>query len=125
MDMSQQQDLELLEFLCELARDCRKHLNQAHRLLDKLDMKLNAWTMQLRPKKLSLLAAAAVILRQGKNPMNARELVTAIEAAGLWQRRNGKTPDATLASKINTEIRDKGSKARFKRTAPGCWKAAK
>ena len=50
---------------------------------------------------------------------------TAAWPCGLWKRGAGLTPEATLSSKIMTEIRDKGKDARFKKVKPGHWVGVK
>ena len=69
--------------------------------------------------KLSALDAAAKVLGEKKEPMNSKEMVTAMEAKGYWKSPGGKTPHATLYSAILREITTKGSDARFKKTQRG------
>src|ERR1700761_7354997 len=60
------------------------------------------------PKKLSAIDAAAQVLAGSKQPMNAREMITAMGEKGLWTSPGGKTPHATLYSAILREIGTKG-----------------
>jgi hypothetical protein len=48
--------------------------------------------------------------------MRAREILTLIESRELYNRSRGKTPWATIASKLATET------AIFKRVAPGLYR---
>jgi hypothetical protein len=72
-----------------------------------------------KPKKLSALDAAAQVLAASKEPMNAKEMIEAMAAKGLWTSPGGKTPHATLYSAILREIGAKGKEARFKKTDRG------
>ena len=74
-------------------------------------------------KKLSALDAAAQVLAASKEPMNAKELIDAMAAKGLWTSPGGATPHATLYSAITREIGAKGKEARFKKTDRGHFAA--
>ncbi len=76
-----------------------------------------------KPKKLSALDAAAQVLAASKEPMNAKEMIDAMAAKGLWTSPGGKTPHATLYSAILREIGAKGKEARFKKTDRGHFTA--
>jgi hypothetical protein len=69
--------------------------------------------------KMSLKDAAVEVLRQAKQPLSAKELVAAAIEKGLWTPGEGKTPEATLAAAIYTEINKKGSAARFQKAEAG------
>lgn len=77
-----------------------------------------------KPKTLSALDAAAQVLAASKEPMNAKEMIEAMAAKGLWSSPGGKTPHATLYSAILREIGTKGKEARFKKTDRGHFTAA-
>jgi hypothetical protein len=77
-----------------------------------------------KPKKLSALDAAAQVLAASKEPMNAKGMIEAMAAKGLWTSPGGKTPHATLYSAILREIGTKGKEARFKKTDRGHFTAA-
>jgi hypothetical protein len=77
-----------------------------------------------KPKKLSALDAAAQVLAASKEPMNAKEMIEAMAAKGLWTSPGGKTPAATLYSAILREVNTKGKDARFKKTDRGHFTAA-
>jgi len=76
-----------------------------------------------KPKKLSALDAAAQVLAASKEPMNAKGMIEAMAAKGLWSSPGGKTPHATLYSAILREIGTKGKEARFKKTDRGHFTA--
>lgn len=72
-----------------------------------------------KEKKLSAIDAAAKVLAEAAEPMNAKEMVDAMEAKGYWKSPGGKTPHATLYSAIIREISVKGNAARFRKTERG------
>ncbi|HMO84627.1 MAG TPA: HTH domain-containing protein [Lacipirellulaceae bacterium] len=72
-----------------------------------------------KAKKLSAIDAAAKVLADAKGPMNAKEMIDAMAAKGLWKSPGGKTPHATLYSAILREINAKGKEVRFKKTERG------
>ena len=75
-------------------------------------------------KKVSCLDAAAGVLAESAEPMNAKQMIEAITAKGLWSSPGGKTPHATLYSAIIREIAAKGDDARFRKTERGKFAAA-
>src|SRR6476646_4086952 len=76
-----------------------------------------------KDKKVSAIDAAAQVLASSKEPMNAKELIEAMAAKGLWTSPGGKTPHATLFSAIIREISAKGKEARFAKTERGKFAA--
>lgn len=76
-----------------------------------------------KSKKLSALDAAAQVLAASKEPLNAKQMIDAMAAKGLWSSPGGKTPHATLYSAILREIGTKGKEARFKKTDRGHFAA--
>ncbi len=76
-----------------------------------------------KPKRMGVLDAAAKVLADSKEPMRASDMITAIEAKGLWKSPGGKTPEATLYAAIIREIAAKGTKARFKKHDRGVFVA--
>jgi len=74
---------------------------------------------EAKPKKMSGLDAAAKVLEESGQPMNAKEMIDAVEAKGYWKSPGGKTPHATLYSAIIREIKAKGSEARFRKADRG------
>ncbi len=76
-----------------------------------------------KDKKVSALDAAAQVLTGSKEPMNAKELIEAMAAQGLWSSPGGKTPHATLFSALIREINVKGKESRFVKTERGKFAA--
>ena len=74
--------------------------------------------------KMSALDAAAQVLAASKEPMNAKQMIEAMAAKGLWASPGGKTPHATLVSAIAREIASKGKDARFKKADRGKFASA-
>ena len=72
-----------------------------------------------KPKKLSALDAAAQVLAASKEPLNAKQMIDAMAAKGLWSSPGGKTPHATLYAAMLREINDKGKEARFTKVDRG------
>jgi hypothetical protein len=70
-------------------------------------------------KKMSALDAAAKVLEEAGEPMNAKDMIEAMAAEDYWKSPGGKTPHATLYSAILREIDAKGKDARFKKTDRG------
>ena len=70
-------------------------------------------------KKLSQIAAAALVLAEAPEPMGAKEMVEAMVTRGLWTSPGGKTPEATLYAAIMREINAKGTEARFAKADRG------
>jgi len=76
-----------------------------------------------RPKRMSALDAAAQVLASAHKPMRAGDIITEMEARGLWKSSGGKTPGATLYSSMIREIAARGPKSRFKKTDRGLFAA--
>ena len=72
-----------------------------------------------RAAKLSAIDAAAKVLGEKKEPMNAKGMIEAMSSKGYWTSPGGKTPHATLYSAILAEITKKGKESRFKKTDRG------
>jgi hypothetical protein len=77
-----------------------------------------AETSEAGEKRLSCVAAALKVLGESSEPMNAQELITAMEAKGYWTSPGGKTPHATLYSAILRDL-TKGDDSRFVKTERG------
>ena len=69
-------------------------------------------------KKLSCMAAALKVLAESAEPMNAKEMIDAMESKGYWTSPGGKTPHATLYSAILRELA-RGDESRFVKTERG------
>ena len=76
-----------------------------------------------RNNKLTCLEAAARVLAESDEPLNAKQMIEAITAKGYWSSPAGKTPHATLYSAIVREIAVKGGDARFRKTGRGQFAA--
>src|SRR6218665_2205165 len=70
-------------------------------------------------KSLSALDAAAQVLGSAAEPLNAKQLIQAMPAEGLWSSPGGKTPHATLFSALMREINTKGKESRFVKSERG------
>jgi hypothetical protein len=73
-------------------------------------------------KKLTMLDAAAEILKGVSHPMSAKELIVAMEDSGIWKSPAGKTPWNSLVAAISRD----GQKAnpRFQKTGKGLFALA-
>ncbi len=69
-------------------------------------------------KRLSCVAAALKVLGESSEPMNAQELINAMETKRYWTSPGGKTPHATLYSAILRDLA-KGDESRFVKTERG------
>ena len=67
---------------------------------------------------LSGLDAAALVLKEAKDPMTAKEVVAEIQRRNLAPKLGGKTPDATIYAAMLTEIKKKGEASRFAKNGP-------
>lgn len=72
--------------------------------------------------KMSGLDAAARVLAESPEPLNAKQIVEQAAAQGYWSS-NAATPHATIYSAIITEIAKKGADSRFKKTDRGLFTA--
>lgn len=73
--------------------------------------------------RVSGLGAALTVLQASKQPMKVGDLAEVAIKKGLWSPK-GKTPEATLASALYREIKDKGKQSRFKKAGPGLYAAS-
>ena len=69
--------------------------------------------------KLSAIDAAAKVLSEANEPLNAKQMIEAMATKGLWTSPGGATPWATLYSAILREIQVKGAESRFTKTERG------
>jgi hypothetical protein len=69
-----------------------------------------------KPKRVSLLDAAAMYLAESPTPLKCIDIIIGLEKFGIWKRGSGKTPEATLYAAVIREIAAKGREARFKKT---------
>ena len=75
--------------------------------------------------KLSALGAAAKVLAEAGEPMNARALIDAMATKGYWTSPAGKTPERTLYAAMLREINRKGKDSRFKKAERGRFELVK
>lgn len=68
--------------------------------------------------QLSILDAAARVLKETAEPMNCKQMVESMLSQKLWST-SGKTPAATLSSAIQREIAGKKTESRFRKTDRG------
>ena len=76
-------------------------------------------------KKMSALDAAAKVLGEAKEPLNAKTMIERMAAKKYWVSPGGKTPHATLYAAILREINDKGKDARFEKADRGLFRLTK
>jgi hypothetical protein len=74
--------------------------------------------------QMSGLDAAARVLEEAGQPMNAKAMVETMLAKGYWTTK-GATPASTIYAAIIREIAKKGGEARFRKTAKGQFERAK
>ncbi|MFA6717176.1 MAG: winged helix-turn-helix domain-containing protein [Victivallaceae bacterium] len=81
-----------------------------------------AATPEDKPKKLTMLDAAAEVLKGSSYPMSAKELIVAMEDTEIWKSPAGKTPHCTLSAAI---LRDSHKEnPRFQKTGKGMFALA-
>ena len=73
-----------------------------------------------RDKKISGLAAAALVLAEANGPMRCGDMVEKMLATGLW-KTGGKTPASTLHAALCREIATKGGESRFAKAGRGLF----
>jgi len=73
--------------------------------------------------KLTMLDAAAQVLKDAGHPMSVKEIIAAMEDSGLWKPGKGLIPANSLVAAIGLEIR-KRTTQRFRKTAPGTFEFA-
>ena len=72
--------------------------------------------------KLSLLKAAAAVLKETEEAMNTKQMVEQAKQKGLWTPGAGKTPEQTLYSAILREMKKNGDSSTFVLVAKGHFK---
>ena len=77
-----------------------------------------------KEKRLSLLDAAATVLRDAQKPMKITDMYLGVIEAKLWSSPAGKTPKASLSAAIQREIARKGDGARFRKVGRGEFEAS-
>lgn len=74
-----------------------------------------------KPKRVSALDAASLVLAKADKPMRAQDLIAAMAEQGIWTSPAGKTPSSTLYSALLREINAKGKDARFAKADRGLF----
>ena len=78
-------------------------------------------TTSSQPKlKTSLLDAVGVELAAAASPLTVTEITARMLATGAWST-TGKTPDATVASRLAVDLKRHGQDSRFVRVAPNTY----
>jgi hypothetical protein len=96
-------------------------VNSSERFVKCLEQPEEPKPQQSAPKsKLSMLDAAAEILKGASYPMSAKELIVAMEEAELWKSGRGLTPANSLSAALNREISLKEN-PRFQKTGKGMF----
>ncbi len=72
------------------------------------------------PESMSLLDAAAYVLKAAKKPLSTREIVALVIAQRLWTP-SGSTPHASLHAAISRDIVNNGEKSRFQKATRGLF----
>jgi len=76
-------------------------------------------TAKPKTDRTSALDAAARVLGESSEPLNAKQLIETMAAKGYWSSPKGKTPHATLFAAMIREIKTKGKEARFAKVERG------
>lgn len=71
-------------------------------------------------KRMSMLDAAAEVLKSSPAPMSSGAMISAMEAASLWKSPKGRTPKNTLTAAIIREMATKES-PRFRKAGRGLF----
>jgi hypothetical protein len=69
---------------------------------------------------LSLLDAAAVVLRDSKKALSTREIIALVVERNLW-KPTGTTPHQTLNAALNRDLQANGTQSRFKKKERGLF----
>ena len=69
--------------------------------------------------KLSAPDAAAKVMAESSEPLNAKTLIETMAAKGYWTSPGGQTPHATLFAALIREIKVKGADSRFVKVERG------
>lgn len=97
-------------------------VNSRERFIKCLEPEITKPLQSTSQGKLSMLDAAAEILKGVSHPMSAKELIAAMEEAELWKSPAGKTPANSLSAALN---RNAGKEnPRFQKTGKGMFTLA-
>ena len=72
-------------------------------------------------RQMSGLDAAAKVLAEATEPLNAKQIIEQAAAKNYWTSPGGKTPHATIYAAMIVEIAKKGDLARFRKTDRGLF----
>jgi len=86
----------------------------------KATKKANTAAKPAEATKMSGLAAAARVLKESGEAMNAKTMVETMLAKGYWTT-GGRTPSATIYAAVIREIAAKKTDSRFKKTDRGLF----
>ncbi len=75
-------------------------------------------------KRMSMLDAAAEVLKSSGMPMSSGAMISAMETAELWKSPKGRTPKNTLTAAIIREMATKEN-PRFRRAGKGLFEYAR
>ena len=79
-----------------------------------------AASMDREATSMTVKQAAMVVLREAGQPLTAQEIAARILQQGLWQTK-GKTPDATVAARLYTDIKGHGHDSAFVQVGPNTF----
>lgn len=72
------------------------------------------------PNGVRLMEKIALVLRHAGEPLHYREITERLLRSGTWET-SGRTPEATVNSRIVVDINGLGSQSTFVRTVPGVY----
>jgi hypothetical protein len=87
-------------------------------------VKIESIKPEAAPKKLSAIDAAAKVLADADQPLNAKEIIDRMTTAGLWTSPSGKTPWATISAAIQRSITKHGDASPFRKAERGKFTVA-
>jgi len=96
----------------------KKIVSLAEYEADAVNAAMQAVAAEKKKKRASGLDAAAQVLAEAGKPLNTKDMVERMLAAGLW-KTGGKTPAATIYAAIIREISVKGDASRFRKSGRG------
>ncbi len=69
---------------------------------------------------MSVKKAALQVLQEAGQPLTAREITRRVQERGLW-KTNGKTPEATVAAQLHTDINARKNDSPFVHVGPNTF----
>jgi len=124
----------ILQVRQTLAADCRKHAEASRfRQLRNDKWALRVWDLEPphcgaeRPetgprgnRRMKLLDAIKKVLETAGQPLPYKEITKQVLNEGLW-KSDGKTPEATINSRLAVDMKRNGKQSRFQRTEKGVF----